>query len=80
MPANNPASVEFVHDIALHIAAMNPRYVSADEVPEEYKDAERAIYSEQAKDVPEHARLAYRLSLDEYNGQARVQMVVEAAE
>jgi elongation factor Ts len=47
---------QFVHDVALHIAAMNPRYVSADEVPEEYKDAERAIYSEQAKDVPEHAR------------------------
>jgi elongation factor Ts len=47
---------QFVHDVALHIAAMNPRYVSADEVPEEYKAAERAIYAEQAKDVPEHAR------------------------
>ena len=46
----------FVHDVALHIAALKPRFVSADEVPEEYKASERAIYAEQAKDVPEHAR------------------------
>ena len=29
--------------------------------------------------LPERVRLAYRLNLDEWNGQARVQMVVEAA-
>ena len=46
----------FVHEVALHVAALKPRYVSADEVPVDYKDAERAIYAEQAKDVPEHAR------------------------
>jgi single-stranded-DNA-specific exonuclease len=28
--------------------------------------------------VPQTVRLAYRLSLDEWNGQRRVQMVVEA--
>jgi elongation factor Ts len=46
----------FVHEIALHIAALKPRYVSADEVPPEYVAAERAIYEAQAQDVPEHAR------------------------
>lgn len=46
----------FVHEIALHIAALKPRYVSADEVPEEYLAAERQIYEVQAEDVPEHAR------------------------
>ena len=47
---------EFVHDVALHIAALKPLYVSADEVPEEYKQSERAVYAEQAKDRPERAR------------------------
>jgi elongation factor Ts len=46
----------FVHEIALHIAALKPSYVSADEVPPEYVAAERAIYEAQAQDVPEHAR------------------------
>jgi elongation factor Ts len=47
---------EFVHDVALHIAALKPLYVSADDVPEEYKESERAVYAEQAKDRPERAR------------------------
>lgn len=46
----------FVHEIALHIAALKPRYVSADEVPQDYIASERAIYEAQARDVPEHAR------------------------
>jgi elongation factor Ts len=46
----------FVHELALHIAAARPTYVSSDEVPEDYKASERAIYAEQSKDVPEHAR------------------------
>ena len=46
----------FVHDVALHIAAVTPRYVSADEVPEDYVANERSIYEAQAVDIPEHAR------------------------
>jgi elongation factor Ts len=46
----------FVHDVALHIAAMKPQFVSIDQVPEEYAASERAIFEEQAKDVPERAR------------------------
>ncbi len=37
-----------------------------------------AIWFGHADPLPERTRLAYRLSLDEWNGQARVQMVVEA--
>ena len=37
-----------------------------------------AIWFGHADPLPARARLAYRLSLDEWNGQARVQMVVEA--
>jgi elongation factor Ts len=46
----------FVHDIALHVAALRPRFVSAADVPEEYVASERAIYEAQAQDIPEHAR------------------------
>ncbi|EGJ08990.1 single-stranded-DNA-specific exonuclease RecJ [Rubrivivax benzoatilyticus] len=38
-----------------------------------------AIWFGHAEPLPERLRLAYRLSLDEWNGQQRVQMVVEAA-
>ncbi len=38
-----------------------------------------AIWFGHADPVPEHVRLAYRLTLDEFQGQQRLQMVVEAA-
>ena len=38
-----------------------------------------AIWFGRVEPVPEQVTLAYRLSLDEYNGRQRVQMVVEAA-
>jgi elongation factor Ts len=47
---------QFAHDVALHIAAMKPMYVSVDEVSEDYKRTEREVYAEQAKDRPERAR------------------------
>jgi elongation factor Ts len=46
----------FVHDVALHIAALKPRFVSREEVPEDYLANERSIYEAQAADIPEHAR------------------------
>ena len=39
-----------------------------------------AIWFGHAEPVAERVRLAYRLALDEYKGQRRLQMVVEAAE
>ena len=38
-----------------------------------------AIWFGHADPVPERVRLAWRLSVDEWQGQRRVQMVVEAA-
>jgi single-stranded-DNA-specific exonuclease len=38
-----------------------------------------AIWFGRSEPVPERVTLAYRLSVDEYNGRQRVQMVVEAA-
>jgi elongation factor Ts len=46
----------FVHDLALHIAAMNPLFVSAADVPDEYQERERAVYLAQSEDVAERFR------------------------
>jgi elongation factor Ts len=42
------------HDIALHIAAAEPVYVSRDEVPAEVVEREREIYAKQAEGKPAH--------------------------
>ena len=54
--ARNEEFQSFVHDVALHIAALRPEYVSVDEVPDEIKEREKAIFLEQMSDVPEQAR------------------------
>jgi elongation factor Ts len=46
----------FVHDVALHIAAMKPQFLRVEDVPQEFAAAERAIFAEQARDIPERAR------------------------
>ncbi len=47
---------QFARDVALNVAAMKPIYVSADDVPDDYKQREREVYADQAKDKPESAR------------------------
>jgi elongation factor Ts len=54
--ARNDDFQEFARDIALHIAAAAPQYVSEDEVPEEDKQRELRIFEEQAADKPENVR------------------------
>jgi elongation factor Ts len=54
--ARNDDFQEFARDVALHIAAAAPRYVSEDEVPAELRESEQRIYEEQAQDKPEQAR------------------------
>ena len=54
--ARNEDFQEFARDIALHIAAAAPRYVSEDEVPEEDRQRELRIFEEQAADKPENVR------------------------
>ncbi len=38
----------FLRDLAMHIAAMSPRFVSREEVPKEVIEREKAIYKQQA--------------------------------
>jgi elongation factor Ts len=54
--ARNEDFVAFARDIALHIAAAAPLYVSEEEVPDEDRQAELRIYEQQAADKPENIR------------------------
>lgn len=52
--ARNEEFMELAKDIALHIAAASPLYVSREEVPANAIDNEKAIYAEQIKGKPEN--------------------------
>jgi elongation factor Ts len=54
--ARNEKFIAFAKEIALHIAAAAPRYVSEDEIPAEDKERESRIFEEQAADKPENIR------------------------
>jgi elongation factor Ts len=49
---------EFAREVALHVAAARPLYVSADEVPEQEREAELRVLREQAaaEGKPEHVQ------------------------
>jgi elongation factor Ts len=46
--ARNERFVDLAHDLALHVAAMRPKYVSRDDVPQDRIDALTNEYREQA--------------------------------
>ena len=48
--------VAFAREVASHIAAAAPRWVSEDEVPAELRDAEVRIFEQEAADKPEDVR------------------------
>ena len=50
--AEAPAFAQVLNDIKLHIAAMAPQYLKAEDVPEDVKNAERAIFAKQVEDKP----------------------------
>jgi len=49
--AKTPDFVEFVNDICLHIAASNPAYINADQIPQEEIDRQREIFQAQARET-----------------------------
>ncbi len=54
--ARNDDFRAFAREVALHVAAAGPAYVSEDDVPEEARRAELRIFEEQAQDKPENVR------------------------
>jgi elongation factor Ts len=47
--ARNEDFKSFAREVAIHIAAMNPKHVSLEDIPEEDRERERAILEEKAK-------------------------------
>jgi elongation factor Ts len=45
---------QFTHDLAMHVAAAFPRWVTRDEVPADVVEHEKAIYADQVKGKPEN--------------------------
>ena len=45
--AKNKDFQEFAHELALHIAAANPQYLTEEEIPEDILEREKKIYQEQ---------------------------------
>lgn len=54
--AKNDRFQEFARNVAMHIAAAFPLYVSADQIPAEVMDREKAVFFESVKDKPEAVR------------------------
>jgi elongation factor Ts len=54
--ARNDDFVAFAKDIALHIAAANPLFVTEEDVDPELRDKEAKVFEEQASDKPENIR------------------------
>jgi elongation factor Ts len=54
--ARNERFIEFVRDLALHIAAAAPLAVSDEDIPAEDREREERIATEQAADRPENVR------------------------
>ncbi len=56
--ARNDDFLEFAREIALHIAAANPQYVSADDIPDDVEASERTVFEQKAAEEgkPENVR------------------------
>lgn len=52
---------KFVHEIAMQIAAMNPKYITEAEIPAEEMDRVRAEYTEKAKNDGKPADIAEKI-------------------
>jgi elongation factor Ts len=48
--ARNEDFQEFAKDVALHVAAAAPQFVSSEEIPEDMRDAERKVFEAKARE------------------------------
>jgi len=54
--AKNPEFPQLAYDIAMHVAAMNPQFMTRDEVKDEDIAAAKSVFEDEAKDKPEDMR------------------------
>jgi elongation factor Ts len=41
---------EFAREVAIHIAALNPQFVSIEDIPDDVRDSERRVFEEKARE------------------------------
>jgi elongation factor Ts len=59
--ARNEDFQEFAREIAIHVAAAAPLYVSAEEIPEEVRAAERRVFEQKAEQEGKPANVVERI-------------------
>jgi elongation factor Ts len=59
--ARNEDFQEFAREIAIHVAAAAPLYVSAEEIPEEVREAERRVFEQKAEQEGKPANVVERI-------------------
>ncbi len=52
---DNAATRECLKNVAMQVAALNPKYLSSDDIPQDYKDHEKEILIAQLKNDPKNA-------------------------
>ena len=52
---NNDTTKECLRNVAMQVVALSPKYLSSDDIPEEYKEHEKKILIEQLKNDPKNA-------------------------
>ncbi|MDZ4227027.1 MAG: elongation factor Ts, partial [Patescibacteria group bacterium] len=68
--SKNEEFVRLAYDIAMHIAAMSPAFVSRDDVKESDTKAAREVFAKEVEKVPEAARAkALEGKIDSYLGE-----------
>jgi elongation factor Ts len=58
---------DLAHDVAMHVAAMNPQYVSEADVPADTLERERRILTEQAQDSGKPAEIIEKMVIGRVN-------------
>ncbi len=68
--SKNEEFVKLAYDVAMHVAAMKPKFKSKDDVQESDLRAAREVFTEEAANVPEAKRdIAIQGKLDAYIGE-----------
>jgi elongation factor Ts len=65
--ARNEEFQEMVKNIAMHIAAANPKYVSPEEIPQDVLNEEKEIFREQFKDSNKPPEIVDKIVLGKLN-------------
>jgi len=65
--AQNEEFKAFAHDIALHIAAMNPKYIAKEDVPADIVEKEKALFVEEVKALGKPAEIAEKIAEGKIN-------------